>query len=159
MGPDRIHQRVSRKPVGNAHQATFHQLPTFWYFNGESLRYLEAGKCDTHLQEGPEGWFRELEACQPNLGAREGHGTGHSECHHMAYAGIRPNQHKHQVMYERQVLLEQSHLHLQQSNTWWMRKRLDIVYLEFSKPLTLFPTAFSWKNCLLNVWKSALFGG
>lgn len=48
---------------------------------------LEVNKCDAHLQEGPEGASGELQACQPDLGAREGHGTGHLGCCHVVCAG------------------------------------------------------------------------
>lgn len=98
MGPDGIHERISRKPVGNAHQATFHHLPTSWLMGKVPGTWRLDNVTLIYLQEGPERWFRELEACQPNLGAREGYGAGHSECLHMAYAGIGPNQHKHGFM-------------------------------------------------------------
>ena len=31
-------------------------------------------------------------------------------------------------------------------------KDVDVVYLTLVKPLTLFPTAFSWRNWLLMAW-------
>jgi len=36
---------------------------------------LEVSKCGVHLQEGPEGGSREVEACQSDVGAGEGCGT------------------------------------------------------------------------------------
>lgn len=48
---------------------------------------LEINKRNAHLQEGPEGASGELQTCQPDLGAREGRGTGDLECCHAACAG------------------------------------------------------------------------
>ena len=44
-------------------------------------------KCDAHLQQGLQGGFRELQACQSDLSAREGYGAKYLECHHMAHIG------------------------------------------------------------------------
>lgn len=38
---------------------------------------MEMGKWSTHLQEELEGLSRELKACQPNLGTRDGYGADH----------------------------------------------------------------------------------
>lgn len=114
--------------MGNAHQATFHHLPAV-LVNGENPGYLEVGKCDTHL--GSEGQFRELEACQPNLAAREGHGAGHSECHHMAWAGI--NQHKYGLLKGRSCLTNLISIYSKVTCLVDEEQTVDIVYLDFSK--------------------------
>ncbi|PKU43421.1 rna-directed dna polymerase from mobile element jockey-like [Limosa lapponica baueri] len=38
-------------------------------------------------------------------------------------------------------------------------KRVGVVYLDFSKPLTPSPTAYFWKNWLLMAWMGILFAG
>ena len=48
---------------------------------------LRVSNCDAHLQEGPGEGSGKLQACQPDLSAREGHGAGHLEGHQMAYTG------------------------------------------------------------------------
>lgn len=116
---------------GSAHWDTFHHLSAV-LVHGESPRYLEAGKCDAHLQEGPEGRFRELQSCQPNLGARQGHGAGHSECKHIAGTGIRPNQHKHGFMKGRFCLTNLISIHSKVTCLVDEEKTADIVYPDFS---------------------------
>lgn len=39
--------------------------------------WLEVSECDTLLCDGQEGRYRELQACQSDLGARKGHGAHH----------------------------------------------------------------------------------
>ncbi|KAJ7398690.1 hypothetical protein BTVI_122832 [Pitangus sulphuratus] len=56
----------------------------------------------------------ELQACQPDLGAWEGYGADHAECHHMACTGQRGDQAQAEWVYERQVLLDQPDLLLWQ---------------------------------------------
>lgn len=48
---------------------------------------LEARQYDTHLQEGSERGFTQLQACQPDLGTGEGHGAEHLECQHRTHVG------------------------------------------------------------------------
>jgi len=50
-------------------------------------RWLVDRQCNTHLQEGLEGGSRELQACQPDLGAGEDYGAIHPECAHQAREG------------------------------------------------------------------------
>lgn len=71
---------------------------------------LEINKCNAHLQEGPEGASGELQACQPDLGAREGHGTGHFECCHAVCAAQPGDQALSAWACERQVLLDPPNL-------------------------------------------------
>ena len=100
MGLDGVHPRVLRelaeelaKPLSIIYQQLW---PT---------RRLEVSQCDAHLQEGQEGGSGELQACQPDLGAGEGHGADHPKCHH-AYAGQLADQAQPAWVYERQVLLD-----------------------------------------------------
>ena len=58
-----------------------------------------------NVQERLEGGSRELQACQPDLSAREGYGAVHLECHHMAHTGQPGDQAQPAWVYERQVLL------------------------------------------------------
>ena len=60
----------------------------------------------SHLQEGQERGSGELQACQPDLGAGEGYGADHPECHHRAHAGQPGDQAQPAWGYERQVLLD-----------------------------------------------------
>ena len=52
----------------------------------------------------------ELQACQPDLGAGEGYGADHPECHHTACAGQLRDQAQPAWGYERQVLLDEPDL-------------------------------------------------
>ena len=58
------------------------------FYSGLFLVLLQqASECGAPLQEGSEGGSRELQACQPDLGARKGHGADHLECHYAIRAG------------------------------------------------------------------------
>ena len=48
---------------------------------------METCHSNTHLQEGPEGGYWELQACQPDLGAGKDYGAVHPECVHRACEG------------------------------------------------------------------------
>jgi len=74
-----------KEACGGAHQATFNHLSAVLANQGGPSG-LRVSKCDVHLQEKPEG-PRELQACQSDLDSREGYGTDHLECHHMAHTG------------------------------------------------------------------------
>lgn len=49
--------------------------------------FLQVSKCGGHIQEQSEGAFREIQACQSDLDAKEGHGADHLEGHHETHAG------------------------------------------------------------------------
>lgn len=71
MGPDGIHPRILKKQVEVITETTLHNLfSVLANWGGRS----QVGKCDNHLQKGLEGGSRELQTCQPGLGAGEGHG-------------------------------------------------------------------------------------
>ena len=36
-------------------------------------------------------------------------------------------------------------------------RAVDVIYMDFRNALTLFPTAFSWRNWLPMVWMGVLF--
>ena len=55
----------------------------------------------------------ELQACQPDLGAREGYGTDHRESDHTECGGEPADQAWPSWINEMQVLLDQPHLLLQ----------------------------------------------
>ena len=71
---------------GGAGQATLHHLSAVLANRGGPKR-LEDCQCNTHLQEGPEGGSRELQACQLDLCAREDYVAVHPECAHRACEG------------------------------------------------------------------------
>ena len=77
---------------------------------------LVASKCDAHLQEGPEGGSKELQACQSDLGAGEAHGADYLECHHMALRGQPGDQTQSARVYQRQVLIDKPDLLLGQGD-------------------------------------------
>ena len=58
------------------------------------------------VPEGLEGGSRELQSCQSDLGAGEGYGADHLECHHVACTGQPGDQAQSAWVYERQVLLD-----------------------------------------------------
>ena len=68
---------------GRGDQATLRHLSAVLANRGDP-RGLEDRQCKTHLQEGPEGVSQELQASQPDLGARQDYGAVHLECAHWA---------------------------------------------------------------------------
>lgn len=62
-------------------QATSNHLPAVLI----NWSWLEADKYNIHLQEGLEGASQKLQACQSDLGAREGHGPEDLERHDMEH--------------------------------------------------------------------------
>lgn len=95
LGPDGIHSRILKelakvlaKPLSIIYQQS-------WIVRDISVD-RKFSKSDTHLQERPEGGFRELQACQSNLSSREGHGANHLDCHHNARTG-QPGDRNHSV--------------------------------------------------------------
>lgn len=70
----------------SACRATFNHLPAVLAKQG-GPSWLKVSKCDTHLPEGLEGGAGELQACQSELGAGEGHVADHLECHHTTRTG------------------------------------------------------------------------
>jgi len=70
--------------------------------------------------------------------------------------GIRPSQHG--FMKGRSCLTNLISFYDQVTCLVDEGKAVDVVYLEF-RPLTLFPTASSWRNWLLMVWMGVLFAG
>lgn len=79
-----IHPTVMRKLTEEL--AKPHHIPTDPAHWGHP-RCLEAGQHDTHPQKEPEGRSGKLQACQAQLGAWQGYGTDHLECHHTAPPG------------------------------------------------------------------------
>ena len=93
-----------------AHQATFHHLSTVLAKLG---RYQFDWRLAKVMLLYKNGWKEdpgELQACQPDLGAREGYGADHPECHHVAHAGQPGDQAQPAWVYERQVLLDRPDL-------------------------------------------------
>jgi len=78
--------------------------------NWEGPSCLDVSKCGAHLQEGPEGGCGELQACESDLGAREGYGTDHLECHHVAHIGQPGDQAQPAWVHGKQVQLDQPDL-------------------------------------------------
>lgn len=54
---------------GSTHQSILNHLSAVSWLGRSQLTEV---KCDAHLQKGPAEGSTELQACQPNLGAREG---------------------------------------------------------------------------------------
>jgi len=71
---------------------------------------LEACQCDTHLQDRPEGGPWELQACQPDLGARGDYGVIYPDCAHQTRAGPPGDQVQSATVHEKQILLNQRDL-------------------------------------------------
>ena len=69
--------------------------------------------------------------------------------------GIRPSQHG--FMKGRSCLTNLVSFHDQVTHLVDEGKAVDVVYLVFSKALTLFLTASSWRNQLPMVWMGVLF--
>lgn len=63
-------------------QITLHHLSSVLVNCGGS-KQLEVSHHDVHVPEGLEGGSGQLQACQPDPGAREGYGTRYLECHHI----------------------------------------------------------------------------
>ena len=70
-------------------------------------RMEQLAACDAHLQEGLEGGSWELQACQPDLSARQDYGAIHPECAHWACEGQPRVQAQPAWVHERQVLRDQ----------------------------------------------------
>jgi len=87
-------------------QATLHHLSAI-LANWGGPRWLEACQCDAHLQAGLEGGSQELQAYQPDLGARQDYGVIHPECTHQACEGQLGDQAQPTRVHERQVFLAQ----------------------------------------------------
>jgi len=81
MGLDGIHPRVLRELVEELAKALS------IIYQQSRLTGEVPDDCNTHLQEGPEGGSRDLQACQPDLGAGEDCGVVHPECAHRACEG------------------------------------------------------------------------
>lgn len=58
-----------------------------------------------NVQEGLEGASRELQACQSDLGTREGYGAGHLEHNQVAHTGQPGYQAQSECLYETHILL------------------------------------------------------
>jgi len=112
-----------------------------------------ACQCDARLQEGLGGGSRELQACQCDLGAGEGCGAAHLECVHQHMQdsqGIRPSQRG--FMKGRSCLTNPISFCDQVTPLVDEGKAMDVIYLGLVRPLSLFPTASSWRNWLFMVW-------
>lgn len=89
----------------------------------------------------------------------EGHGKDHFECQHSAHAGQQGDQAQPaQVLWKACSPWPTWSLYVTRWRPQWMTERLWISSAWTSvKPLAPFPTAFSWKNCLLVACRSTLF--
>ncbi|PKU38153.1 rna-directed dna polymerase from mobile element jockey-like [Limosa lapponica baueri] len=96
---------------------------------------LEATKCDAYPQEGLEGGYGELQACQSDLGAWESHGTDHPERHYVAYEGQLSDQAQSQngFIKRRSCLTNLIFSYDKLTCLLDKGKAVDIVYLHFSK--------------------------
>jgi len=83
MGPDGIHSMAPRELV----EVLTKPLSIIYQQSRLTGEVTVGWKCDAHLQQGLQGGFRELQACQSDLSAREGYGAKYLECHHMAHIG------------------------------------------------------------------------
>ena len=97
MGLDGIHPRILRelaeelaKPLSIIYQQSWStgEVPDDWKL--------------ALLQEGSEGGAGELQACQPDLGVRKGHGADHLE--YTAHVGQPGDWAQPAWVYEREVL-------------------------------------------------------
>ena len=92
-------------------------FPTFISSPGyqEGPSQLSPSKCDTYLQEGPEGGFGKLQACQSDLSSREAHRADYLECH-AALTGQSGDHVQSAWVYQRQVLPDKLDLLLGQGD-------------------------------------------
>jgi len=81
-----------------------------------------------YIQKGPKGGSRELQACQPDLGTREGCGADHLECHHVAHS---PSQHG--FMKGRSCFTNLISFYDKVTRLVDDGKAVDVVYQDFSK--------------------------
>jgi len=104
MRPDGIHPRVLMervevltKPLSIIYQQSWltGEVPADWRLANVMPIYKKGWKGDLGKQ-----------ACQSDLGAREGYRPDHLECHHMAGIGKTGDQAQSAWVYERQVLLD-----------------------------------------------------
>jgi len=79
MVPDERHPRALRE-LAEETAKTFSIIYQQSWLTEESPRGLKDHLCNTYLQEGPEGGSWELQACQPDLGARQDYGVIYPEC-------------------------------------------------------------------------------
>ncbi|PKU35037.1 rna-directed dna polymerase from mobile element jockey-like [Limosa lapponica baueri] len=131
MGPDGIHPRVLRelaevfaKPLSIIYQQS--------WLTGEVLLH-----CDTHLQEGLEGGSRELQACQPDLGSREGYRAAHllilrAITQHVQDKRVTRSS-QHEFMKGRSSLTNLISFYDKVTYLVDKGKAVDVVYLDFSK--------------------------
>jgi len=124
---------------GGAGQETLHQLSAVLANRG-GPRLVEDHQCNTHLQERPEGGSRELQACQPDLGAREDYGAIRPACAHRACEGQPGHQAQSAWVHERQVLLDHLvSLYDQVTQLVDKGKAVDATYLDFGKAFDTVP--------------------
>ncbi|KAK4823249.1 hypothetical protein QYF61_000216 [Mycteria americana] len=128
MGLDGIHPRVLRELVGELIKSLSIIYRQFW-LTGEVPDDGKLCQCDAHLQEGPEGGSRELQACQPDLGTRENYGAVHHECTQQACAG----QPGDEFMKGRCCLTNLIPFYEQVTHLVDEGKAVDVVYIDFSK--------------------------
>ncbi|KAK4806350.1 hypothetical protein QYF61_017219 [Mycteria americana] len=110
MGPEGIHPRVLRELV----EALTKPLSVFYqqsWLSGEVPVDWRSASVTPIYRKGREGGSAELQGCQSDLGAGEGYGADHLECHHAARTGQPGDQARSSWVYERQVLLDQPDLH------------------------------------------------
>jgi len=101
---------------------------------------LEVSKYDAHLQEGPEGGLRELQACQSDLGAGKvteqtilSASTQHAQDNQM----IRPS--PHGFMKGRSCLTSLISFYEKLALLVDEGKTAHVVYLDFSKAFDMLP--------------------
>ena len=86
------------------------------------------------------GVSQELQACQPDLDAREDYGVIHPECDHWACEGQPGNQAQPAWVHERQVLLNNPDLLYDQvAHLVDERKAVDVIHLDFCKAFDTIP--------------------
>jgi len=101
----------------------------------------------------------ELQACQPDHGARQDYGASHAECaltrHVQDNQGIRPSQHG--CIKGRSCLTNLISFYDQVTCLVDEGKAVDIFYMDFSKAFDT--TVSSWRNWLPMMWMAVLFTG
>lgn len=155
MGPDRINPKILKQLLEGSPSL----CPSFIISPGklEGPRQLEAGQCDAHPQQGPEGRSRELQACQSDPGNQEGYGTEHLQCNQDNQGLRQPSQHGFRK--DRSFLTNLFSFYDQVAQLVDGGKAVAVSASTPAKPLTLYPTAHSWRSWQRMAWTGAPFTG